>query len=342
MFAVALEIHCEVNSRTYFYSINLRRGVHHDTLPSSVTHVITVVCGGVGAARFLRALSNEVDPRDIKAVINVGDDLVMHGLTICPDIDTISYTLSGLNDDVRGWGLTDETWRVMHELGELGGENWFSLGDRDLATHLYRSHRIQNGATKSEVTTEIACRRGIGINLLPATDDPIATMLDTEIGELTFQEYFVKHHHEVTVTTVRYEGATSATPSAAVLAAIADADRIVIAPSNPILSIGPIVAMPKLRDALRQRRSDVVAISPFINGAALKGPADRIMTELGYSASNEAVAKLYSDYASTLIIDEVDRADQSAVAATGLGVRVTTTVMNEPQRAQQLVSTALA
>jgi LPPG:FO 2-phospho-L-lactate transferase len=304
--------------------------------------VITVICGGVGAARFLRALAREVDPRDIQAIINVGDDLVMHGLTICPDIDTISYTLSGLNDDVRGWGLTDESWRVMNELGELGGENWFSLGDRDLATHLYRSQRLQNGATKSEVTTEIACRRGIEINLIPATDDPIATMLESEVGELTFQEYFVKHHHGVAVNAVRYDGASTATPSAAAIQAIREADRIVIAPSNPILSIAPIVAMTPLLDALIARRVDVVAISPFIGGAALKGPADRLMKELGHDATNASVAQYYSRYASTLIIDEVDSHDLEAVQSVGLDVRVTTTLMNDPEHARALVRTALA
>ena len=309
---------------------------------SSVAPVITVMCGGVGAARFLRALSRHVNPREIRAVINVGDDLVMHGLTICPDIDTISYTLSGLNDDVRGWGLTDESWRVMQELGDLGGENWFSLGDRDLATHLYRSQRLQNGATKSEVTTEIACRRGIEIELLPATDDPIATMLDSEVGELTFQEYFVKHHHGVAVHNVRYDGAERATVSVAAVEAIATAERIIIAPSNPILSIAPMTAMPALRDALVARRDDVIAISPFVGGAALKGPADRLMKELGYDATNAAVAQYYANYASTLIIDEVDRGDEASVRAVGLDVRVTTTVMSEPQQADALVRTALA
>lgn len=304
--------------------------------------MITVICGGVGAARFLRALSRDINPREIRAVINVGDDLVMHGLTICPDIDTITYTLSGLNDDIRGWGLTDETWRVMNELGELGGENWFSLGDRDLATHLYRSQRLQNGATKSDVTTEIACRRGIEIELIPATDDPIATMLDSEVGELSFQEYFVKHHHGVAVHQVRYEGAVSATASTEALRAITEADRIVIAPSNPILSIAPIVAMPTILAALSARREDVVAISPFIGGAALKGPADRLMNELGYDATNASVARYYAQYAGTLIIDESDADDAQAVAAAGLTPRVTTTNMNDAENARSLVRTALS
>lgn len=304
--------------------------------------MITVICGGVGAARLLRALSREVSPSDIRAVINVGDDLVMHGLTICPDIDTITYTLSGLNDDVRGWGLTDESWRVMHELGELGGDNWFSLGDRDLATHLYRSQRLQQGATKSEVTTEIACRRGIEVALLPATDDPLATVLDTEVGVLSFQEYFVQHHHSVSATSVRYDGAEAAVPSSAALDAIRDADRIIIAPSNPILSVAPIVAMPAMRRALEARRSDIVAISPFIGGAALKGPADRLMRELGHDASNASVARFYSSYAGTLIIDEVDDHDRNAVTAVGLDVRVTTTNMSRPDDARRLIATALS
>jgi LPPG:FO 2-phospho-L-lactate transferase len=266
----------------------------------------------------------------------------MHGLTICPDIDTITYTLAGLNDETRGWGLTDETWRVMAELGDLGGDNWFSLGDRDLATHLYRSQRLSQGATKSDVTREIATRRGLGLSLIPVTDDPLATMLDTEIGELSFQSYFVQHHHSVTTTAIRYVGAASARPTAGALNALQSAERIVIAPSNPVLSIEPILAVPGIRDILVARRDVVTAISPFVGGSALKGPADRLMNELGYGASNVGVANYYAPYTSTLVIDEVDRADEPAVAATGVAVRVTTTVMADETHADQLVRTVLS
>ena len=304
--------------------------------------MIAVLCGGVGAARFLRALRRRHDDSTLTAIVNVGDDLVMHGLTICPDIDTITYTLSGLNDEVRGWGLTEESWRVMAELGELGGDNWFSLGDRDLATHLYRSQRLSQGATKSLVTSEIAARRGLGLAIVPASDDPVATILDTEIGELTFQSYFVQHHHSVTTQSIRYEGAATARPSDAALTALQTAERIVIAPSNPVLSIEPILAIPGFRDILVARRDHVTAISPFVGGSALKGPADRLMNELGFGASNVGIAKYYADYVSTLVIDEVDRADAREVEATGVAVRVTTTVMADPGHADQLVRTVLA
>ncbi|NBP83146.1 2-phospho-L-lactate transferase, partial [bacterium] len=225
----------------------------------------------MGAARLLRALRTQIDERDIVAIVNVGDDLELHGLTICPDIDTITYTLGGLNDDERGWGLKDETWRAMGRLGELGGESWFSLGDQDLATHLYRTQRMHEGATKLEVTAELAEKRGLTLRMLPASNDVIATRLDTEVGDLSFQEYFVKHHHGVTTSAVRYVGGASATPAPGVLEAIASASRIIIAPSNPILSIQPIVEMPAIADALRARRNDVIAVTPLIGGAALKG-----------------------------------------------------------------------
>lgn len=304
--------------------------------------MIAVLCGGVGAARFLRALRRHRDDSEITAIVNVGDDLVMHGLTICPDIDTITYTLAGLNDDIRGWGLTDESWRVMSELGELGGENWFSLGDRDLATHLYRSQRIAQGATKSEVTLEIATRRGLGLTLIPVSDDPVATMLDTEIGELSFQSYFVQHHHGVATRAIRYSGASAARPTAGAAHALQSAERIIIAPSNPVLSIEPILAIPGIRDILIARRDVVTAISPFVGGSALKGPADRLMNELGYGATNVGVANYYAPFTSTLVIDEVDQDDVPAVEALGVAVRVTTTVMADVTHADQLVRTVLS
>ena len=290
---------------------------------------------------MLRALSYLHDPTDITAIVNVGDDLVLHGLTICPDIDSITYTLSGLNDEVRGWGLTDESWRVMGELGELGGENWFSLGDRDLATHLYRSERMSRGATKSDVTTEIATRRGVAVKLLPVTDDELSTVLDTEIGRLSFQQYFVQHHHSVAVSAIHFENADRARPTPQVVAALASASQIIIAPSNPLLSIDPILAVPGVREILIARREHVIAVSPFIGGAAIKGPADRLMNELGHGANNVALASYYKELIGTLVIDTLDAHESAAIEALGVRAHVVPTLMKDEATSRALAASVL-
>jgi LPPG:FO 2-phospho-L-lactate transferase len=304
--------------------------------------VITVLSGGVGAARLLKALSQTIAPSELVAIVNVGDDLVLHGLTICPDLDTITYTLAGLNNEELGWGLTGETWRVMKELGELGGESWFGLGDRDLATHLYRSQRLSDGASKSEVADELRRHHGVEVSLLPATNDYLATSVETEIGRLSFQEYFVKHHHSVVVNNVVIEGSSSATPGPGVLAALENASRIVIAPSNPLISIEPILCIPGIREILERRQSDVVAVSPIINGAALKGPADRLLSELGHDVSATGVVDFYRGLVGTWIIDEQDSALQDEIAARGVEVRVTTTIMSDPENAARLAQAVLS
>ena len=303
--------------------------------------MITVLAGGVGAARLLRALCLVVDPGELTAVINVGDDLVLHGLTICPDVDTVTYTLAGLNDEARGWGLTGETWRVMDELEALGGEAWFRLGDRDLATHLYRTQRLAEGATKTEVTAEIARARGVATTLLPASDDPVATTLETLEGPMAFQEYFVRRRHDVIVTAVRVAGLATARTSPAALAAIEGAERVVVAPSNPLLSIDPILALAGVREALGDR-GDVVAVSPIVGGAALKGPADRLMRELGLEPSAAGVAAHYGGLVATWVIDELDAGLAGRIGGAGHEVRVTTTVMDDPARARALAEAVLA
>ncbi len=303
--------------------------------------MITVLAGGVGAARLLRALCLVVDPGELTAVVNVGDDLVLHGLTICPDLDTVTYTLAGLNDEARGWGLAGETWRVMDELEALGGEAWFRLGDRDLATHLYRTQRLAEGATKTEVTAEIARARGVATTLLPASDDPVATTLETLEGPMAFQEYFVRRRHDVTVTAVRVAGLATARTSPTALAAIEGAERVVVAPSNPLLSIDPILALAGVREALGDR-GDVVAVSPIVGGAALKGPADRLMRELGLEPSAAGVAAHYGGLVATWVIDELDAGLAGRIGGAGHEVRVTTTVMDDPARARALAEAVLA
>jgi LPPG:FO 2-phospho-L-lactate transferase len=307
-----------------------------------VSRVITVLSGGVGAARLLRALSMVMEPREITAVVNVGDDLVLHGLSICPDLDTITYTLAGLNNDELGWGLRGETWRVMDELAELGGEAWFRLGDRDLATHLYRTQRLAEGATKSIVAGELCERWGVEVHLLPVTNDTVATMFDTEVGRLSFQEYFVRHRHGVAVSAITFDGAESAVATPEVLDALRTCSRIVIAPSNPLISIEPILQVPEIRAILQDRRDDVVAVSPIIAGAALKGPADRLLAELGHEVSCVGVAQYYRGLIGTLIIDRADVELAAAVRERGSNVQVTTTIMSIPENAQRLAEAVLS
>ena len=304
--------------------------------------MIAVLSGGVGAARLLRALCLARDPAQFTAIVNVGDDLVLHGLTICPDLDTITYTLAGLNDEARGWGLLEESWRVMDELERLGGDAWFRLGDRDLATHLFRSQRLADGASKTEVAAELAARRGVAVRLAPVSDDAVATVFDTEVGRLTFQEYFVGHHHDVAVRAITVEGAFEARPAPGVLEALGHAERIVIAPSNPLISIEPILQVPGVRDAVRARRADVVAVSPIVAGAALKGPAGRLMDDLGHEVSCVGVADLYEGLIATMVIDEADARHEAALRARGLEVVVTTTIMSDAHRARRLADAVLA
>lgn len=304
---------------------------------------VAVLCGGVGAAKFLRGLIRVVDPASITAIINVADDTELHGLHISPDIDTCIYTLAEAINPATGWGLADETWKAMETLGRYGGVTWFNLGDRDLGTHLYRTHRLREGADLATVTGEIAQGWGLGLAMLPVTNDRITTMVTVvDEGEIGFQEYFVRRQHDVPVTAVRFAGADQATPAPGVLAALATADVIVIAPSNPIVSIGPLLAVPGIRDALAERRDSTIAISPIVAGAALKGPADRMLTELGHEASVVGVAALYHDVASTLVVDDADAKSAESVEAAGMRCVVTPTIMSDVQKSAELASTVLA
>jgi len=297
--------------------------------------VLVALCGGVGAARMLSGLVRVVPPAEITAVVNVGDDLDLHGLHISPDLDTVTYSLAGMDNRDTGWGVDGESWAVMDELARLGGEDWFRLGDRDLATHLFRTGRLRAGAPLSAVTAEVCRRRGVGVRLLPVTDDPLRTMVTlaqpsacgpagTEVG---FQDYFVRLRHDVAVRAVRFEGAEAARPGPGVLESLAAAETVVVCPSNPIVSIGPVLAA---------RRETVVAVSPIVAGAALKGPADRLMSELGTEASVVGVARLYAPWVSTLVVDEADAGRAGEVEAEGVRCVVSPTVMSSPERAAAL------
>lgn len=303
---------------------------------------VAVLCGGVGAARFLRGLVEVVAPSAITAVVNVADDVTLHGLRISPDIDTIVYTLAGAHSVERGWGLDGETWQAMDMLGRYGGQDWFSLGDRDLGTHLFRTDELNRGRSLSEVTADIVRAWDLELTLLPVTNDRLRTMITTvDEGEIGFQEYFVRRRHDVAVTAVRFDGAAEARPAPGVLEALSISDVVVIAPSNPVVSIDPILAVPGVRDALAARSGTVVAISPIVGGRALKGPADRLLVELGRQASVEAVGRWYTGIASVLVIDEIDAEQTEKLEGQGMRVVVTDTIMARPGVAASLALAAL-
>ncbi|MFP5376320.1 MAG: 2-phospho-L-lactate transferase [Acidimicrobiia bacterium] len=310
--------------------------------------MLTALAGGVGAARMLRGLAAVAGPAAVTAVVNTADDVILHGLHVSPDLDTVVYTLAGANDEDRGWGLAGETWTAMGALERYGGQTWFRLGDRDLATHLYRTQRLAEQATLSEVTAEVAAAWGVGVRVLPMSDERVETRVtvagptpDTS-EEIGFQEWFVGRRHGVAVESVRFEGAEEAEPGPGVLAAVAAADRVVICPSNPVVSIGPVLAVPGVADAVRARRPDVVAVSPIVAGAALRGPADRLMADLGHEASVVGVARLYAPYAGCLVVDEADAGLAAAVEAEGVRCVVAPTVMAGPERAAALARVVLA
>ena len=307
--------------------------------------MLVALAGGVGAARMLSGLVQVADPASITTVVNTGDDMTLHGLHISPDIDTVTYTLAGMDNTETGWGIAGETWHVMAALGELGGPTWFALGDRDLATHLYRTGRLDDGATLSQVTAELAAARGVAVTVLPMSDDPVRTKLTVTVEgaerEVDFQDYFVRLRHDVAVSDIRFDGAGSSRPAPGVLEAIAQADVVLACPSNPLVSIAPVLAVPGLAAAVASRRPRVVAVSPIVAGAALKGPADRLLAELGHEASVVGVARLYSPWAGTLVIDTADQSMAPLVEAEGVRCVVAPTVMSSPERARALATVVL-
>lgn len=324
---------------------------------SSVPPLITALAGGAGAARMLRGLVDVVPAPDVTAVVNTGDDLTIHGLRVCPDVDTVTYTLAGAVDADRGWGLAGETWDAMEALerfpavapaGSRAGQSWFRLGDRDLATHMYRTQRLAEQARLSEVTAELARAWKVAVRLLPMADQPVATRVtvagpgpETSV-EIGFQDYFVGRRHAVPVRAVRFDGVEVAKPAPGVLESIASAQRVLICPSNPLVSIGPILAVPGVGEAVADRRPDVVAVSPIVAGAAVRGPADRLMTELGHEASATGVARLYAPYASTLVVDEADAGLAAAVEAEGVRCVVAPTLMTGRAEAAALARAVMA
>jgi LPPG:FO 2-phospho-L-lactate transferase len=304
---------------------------------------IAALAGGVGAARLLRGMVEVVEPASVTAIVNTGDDLVLHGLHVSPDLDTVTYTLADAVNPETGWGLEGETWAAMDALDRFGADlSWFRLGDRDLATHLFRTRRLAEGAPLSTVTAEIAAAWGLGVRLLPMSDDRVATLVDVVgEGEVDFQDYFVRRRHDVPVRGVRFSGAPGAAPGPGVLDALEEADRVVICPSNPFVSIDPILAVPGIRAAVERRRDQVVAVSPIVAGAALKGPAARLLADLGHDVSVVGVARLYAPLASVLVVDEADEWLAGAVEDEGVRCVVVPAVMRARAEAVALAAAVL-
>jgi LPPG:FO 2-phospho-L-lactate transferase len=300
---------------------------------------VVALSGGVGGARFLRGLVEVVPQREVTVIGNVGDDVEVLGLHVSPDLDSILYALAGLSDEERGWGRGDETWHALETVSALGGEAWFRLGDRDLGLHLVRTQALRGGEPLSTVTARLAAALGLELALRPATDDPLRTWLDTQAGSFPFQEWFVARGHRDEVDAVRFEGAEDARPAPGTLEAIEHADLILLAPSNPFVSIAPILAVADLRAAIERRTAPCVAVSPLIGGRAVKGPADRMLRRLAGGTSPRHVAACYAGLIDALVVDEADAHDLE-----GLSVRaiVTKTLMSDAAARRRLAETAVA
>ncbi len=295
-----------------------------------------MLAGGVGGARFLRGLSRRTDPRRLTVIGNTGDDEQFFGLHVSPDLDTVLYTLAGRADPGHGWGIAGDTFATLGALAGLGEPAWFRLGDRDLATHLYRTDRLRRGWPLSRVTAALASQHGLAAHLLPMTDDHVRTFIHTDAGRLPFQDYLVRRGARGRVRRIEIAGGSRARPAPGVLAALRTSDAIVIAPSNPLVSVGPILAIPAVRRLLARRRARVAAITPLVEGRPLKGPLHRMLRGLGHEVSPRGVARLYARVAGTFVLDERDRHWAGRIEALGLRVIVTDTVMRTPARAARL------
>jgi len=303
----------------------------------------TVLAGGVGAARFLRGLIATIDPREVVAVVNVGDDLDRFGLRICPDLDSITYWLGGVVHPQQQWGRADERFTVAGELARFGHDDWFTLGDRDLAVHLHRSMRLRAGAPLSAVTAEISTAFDVPVTLLPATDDRVETRITTADGrDLHFQEYWVRERGAPEVTATRLAGADAAQPAPGVIEALLDADAVLVAPSNPIVSIDTILAIPGIREALHQTPAPVVGVSPIIGGEVVRGMAHRLLPQAGAEVSARGVAAHYGDILDGWVIDDRDADQVAGITAAGVACTSTDTLMDDPDVAAALARTCLA
>lgn len=301
---------------------------------------VLAITGGVGGTKLAVGLAKVLQPHEVVFLVNTGDDFKHLGLHISPDLDTLTYTLANSVCPTKGWGRRDETWSFMTTLQELGGPAWFQLGDKDLALHGYRTHLLENGCSLSEVTNMITRAMGINHKVLPLSNDPIATLVETDIGELSFQHYFVKHQCRPRVLSIRYDGADSSTLNPNV--DITSISMVVICPSNPYLSIGPAIAIPALRAFLRDCNVPVVAVSPIVQGRALKGPTTKIMTELGYNVDNRTIVQQYADFLTGFIVDQSDGHTCNAIKRAGIECIARNTVMHNLETRIQLARDTMA
>ena len=302
---------------------------------------IAALGGGVGASKLLLGLYDVLGPDALTIIVNTGDDIVLHGLKISPDLDIVTYTLAGIVDPAKGWGIRNETFHALKRLAAYGRANWFNLGDCDLATHIHRTALLEEGKTLSDAAESIRGTLGVKARILPMSDDPVPTVIESSEGRMHFQKYLVKRRAEPIVNGIRFAGAESARPAPGVLEAISEASRIVICPSNPLISIGPILAVPGVRERLCSRKADVFAVCPIVGGKSLKGPSDKMLAQLGHEVTALGVAKLYAGFTGTFVIDLVDRAQATAISALGMKVEILPTVMKTLAQKRKLARSLL-
>ena len=315
-------------------------GATHGSVPAVR---VVALAGGVGAAKFLRGLAAVMPPENLTIIGNTGDDAIFHGLHVSPDLDIVTYTLGGIVDPDKGWGVAGDTRRALDQLGRLGIDTWFWLGDTDLGTHIARTMWLREGVPLSEVTDRIRTGFGVGARILPMSDEAVRTKLVTVAGKkLDFQDYFVRRGHTDAITAVEYEGATKAHPAPGVLEAIINAHRIIVCPSNPVLSIGPILAVPQIRKLLAYNRKRVFAISPIVQGAALRGPADRLLPVVKVDPNAVGVAMLYAGFCGTFLADRRDSELGDAIKVLGMRPVFMETIMDTPEVAEALATKILS
>ena len=319
-----------------------RRGIAQSHRPDKSGLRVAALAGGVGASKLLLGLYDVVDPSCLTAIVNTGDDLTLHGLTISPDLDIVTYSLAGVVDPAKGWGFRGETFHALKRLAVFGRINGFNLGDRDLATHIHRTAMLAEGKSLSDAAESIRVSLGVKSRIVPMSDQAVPTIIDSDEGALHFQEYLVKRRAEPVVRGIRFDGLERALPAPGVLDAIRRADRIVICPSNPLISIGPILAVRGIRDALRTRREDVIAVCPIVGGKSLKGPSDKMLEQLGYESSALGVARIYADFAGTFVVDTADQSEAEEIGKLDMKVVVIPTVMKTRGHKRRLARALLA
>ncbi len=312
------------------------------SMPANVKLKITALAGGVGASKLLLGLYDVMDSALLTIIVNTGDDIALHRLKISPDLDIVTYTLAGIVDPSKGWGFRGETFYALKRLAVYGRPDWFNLGDRDLATHIHRTAMLGEGKTLSQAADSIRIALGVKSRILPMSDNSVPTIIDSNEGPLHFQEYLVKRRAEPVVNGIRFAGAESALPAPGVLEAIREADRILVCPSNPLISIGPILSVLTIRDELRAHKEKVFAVCPIVGGKSLKGPSDKMLAQLGHDPTALGVAKLYADFTGTFIIDPADKSQSAAISALGMQVAVLHTIMKTRAHKRKLARALLS